>query len=305
MRLRQIEIFYHVFRAGSISGAARDLHVSQPSVSKVLRHTEDQLGYALFHRHKGRLTPTREAEELYREAEDLYGRLSTFNQSLENIRGRKGGHLRLAVLPSLSLSVGPNLVAMLRESEREMSVELTTLHSHEFAPALLEKRFDLCIGFSDVVDERIANAQVGSGSLALVSGKALGQVGEKPDLSILDGQDYISTSETGPVGEIVTSSLAERQISPREVVRAHTYHVAVSLARKEIGLAITDQFSAYSQLGSGLHRYLLDELPMFPLVASALADHPYRDLIDTTISKLAQIVNDINFGIARMQPPKP
>ena len=64
MRLRQIEIFYHVYLAGSISGAARDLNVSQPSVSKVLRHAEDQLGVELFLRNKGKLVPTAAAHEL-------------------------------------------------------------------------------------------------------------------------------------------------------------------------------------------------------------------------------------------------
>ena len=50
MRLRHIEVFYAVYRNGSVTGAAQELNVSQPSVSKVLRHAEDQLGYPLFQR---------------------------------------------------------------------------------------------------------------------------------------------------------------------------------------------------------------------------------------------------------------
>ena len=71
MRLRQIEIFYHVYRAGTISGAARILNVPQPSVSKVLNHTEDQLGIELFLRQRGRLVPTQVAHELFVEAQDV------------------------------------------------------------------------------------------------------------------------------------------------------------------------------------------------------------------------------------------
>ena len=44
MRFRQIEVFHAVYTTGSISAAARALHVSQPSVSKVLQHTQQQLG---------------------------------------------------------------------------------------------------------------------------------------------------------------------------------------------------------------------------------------------------------------------
>ena len=62
MRLRHIEIFHAIYTTGSITNAAKILHVSQPSVSKVLSHAEMQLGFKLFERVKGRLVPTEEAE---------------------------------------------------------------------------------------------------------------------------------------------------------------------------------------------------------------------------------------------------
>ena len=53
MRLRHIEIFHAIYTTGSITNAAKLLHVSQPSVSKVLSHAEYQLGFKLFERIKG------------------------------------------------------------------------------------------------------------------------------------------------------------------------------------------------------------------------------------------------------------
>ncbi|MEI8631900.1 LysR family transcriptional regulator [Vibrio sp. PP-XX7] len=48
MRLRQIEVFHAILQAGTISGAARLLHVSQPNVSRILTHAEQQLGFCLI-----------------------------------------------------------------------------------------------------------------------------------------------------------------------------------------------------------------------------------------------------------------
>ena len=45
MRLRHIEVFHAVYNCGSITGAAKLLNVSQPSISKVLAHAEQQLGF--------------------------------------------------------------------------------------------------------------------------------------------------------------------------------------------------------------------------------------------------------------------
>ena len=44
MRLRHIEVFYAVYRNGSVTGAAQELNVSQPSVSKVLRKESEESG---------------------------------------------------------------------------------------------------------------------------------------------------------------------------------------------------------------------------------------------------------------------
>lgn len=301
MRLRQIEIFYHVYRTGSISGAARELNVSQPSVSKVLRHAEDQLGFDLFRRSKGRLTATPAAHELFREAEALYKRLASFNRSLENMRERKGGHLRLGVLPSLSLSVGPELAAQLCDDDDDLSLELTTLHSDEIGEALRENRTDLCIGFAPVEQDEITSRKVGSGGFVLVANRNLTEDGTAPDLSLVNDVDFIGLKDSGPLATMVSKALADNAIVPNEIISTHTYHVALSLVRKGAGLAITDQFTAYSHLGGGLHRYPLPEIPQFEVHAAYQTDHPHSDLIDQTMEQLKSVLADLGRGIHSIQ----
>ena len=65
---RQVEVFHAIMMAGSVSGAAERLGLSQPSVSKTLQTMEYDLGYLLFDRIKGRLQPTEEARALLQEA---------------------------------------------------------------------------------------------------------------------------------------------------------------------------------------------------------------------------------------------
>lgn len=304
MRLRQIEIFYHVYRTGSISGAARDLNVSQPSVSKVLRHAEDQLGVELFLRRKGKLIPTAAAHELFAEAEDIYARLSVFNRALENIGKRRGGHLRIAVLPALSLSFAPDLIARLRAADPEMTFELTTLHSSDVSRALVEREADLCLGFDFPADDRFTVNVVGEGKVVLVSAKPIEPQGGAINAEMLQGEAFIGMHDSGPLGRAIDAELAARGIAPDEIVTAHTYHMALSLVRKRVGFAITDQFTAYSHLGSGLHRYLLPDWPRFPVTAASLASHPDLPLIEQACGQSKLVAADIESAIASMQPPK-
>ena len=303
MRLRQIEIFYHVYRAGTISGAARNLNVSQPSVSKVLKHTEDQLGIELFLRQRGRLVPTQVAHELFIEAQDVYNRLGTFSQSLQNISKRRGGHIRLGVLPSLSLSIGPEWIAHLRKDDPELTFELTTLHSAELALALSEKRVDLCLGFEEIHTDDTQGHKVGQGRMVLVSPRPLTDHPNQVDWRVIESEDFIGMRDSGPLGKLVARTLSEADVSPNEIVSAHTYHVALSLVRKQLGLTITDEFTAYSQLGAGLHRYTLTEFEPFPVYATWLQAFPNVDLIERALACAGETMREVRAGIAALQPP--
>ena len=75
MRLRHIEVFNAIMLTGSVSAAARLINITQPAVSRTLQHAEIQLGFALFQRAKGRLTPTTEALTLYPHIERLFAQL--------------------------------------------------------------------------------------------------------------------------------------------------------------------------------------------------------------------------------------
>ena len=102
MRLRQIEVFHAVYTNGSITNAAAALHVSQPSVSKVLAHAEQQIGYRLFDRVKGKLIPTPEAHQLFTHVRDVYEDVDFATSSREvddvpiaaSYRHRNKGYLR-------------------------------------------------------------------------------------------------------------------------------------------------------------------------------------------------------------------
>jgi DNA-binding transcriptional LysR family regulator len=86
MNLREIEVFHAVYLSGSITVAAQILRVSQSSVSKTLRHTEDGLRFALFRRCKGRLVPTEEAHQLFREADEVYQRVGSLKLAVKGYR---------------------------------------------------------------------------------------------------------------------------------------------------------------------------------------------------------------------------
>ena len=101
MRLRHIEVFNAVMLTGSVSAAARLINVTQPAVSRILAHAELQLGFALFHRLKGKLVPTTEAQTLYPHIERLFNQLKNWRRIATRYDKTKESYLGFVNLVSV------------------------------------------------------------------------------------------------------------------------------------------------------------------------------------------------------------
>jgi DNA-binding transcriptional LysR family regulator len=102
MNLRQLEVFQAVMHTGSVTAAANHLNVSQPTVSIILRHSEEQIGFPLFQRIGNRLHPTPEARKLFPDVDAIFSRVKHFTQEAKNIRDGRSGLLQVAGTPAMS-----------------------------------------------------------------------------------------------------------------------------------------------------------------------------------------------------------
>lgn len=145
MRIKHIEVFNAIMLTGSVSGAARLLHVSQPAVTQVLQHAELQLGYALFERQANRLVPTREAKALHPEVTRLMSQLEVVRRMSKALAQGESESLRVLIVPSLAVSLLPDALRVFRERYPETAVTIRTMHSTEVAQAVALQEGDIGI----------------------------------------------------------------------------------------------------------------------------------------------------------------
>lgn len=136
MRLRHIEVFYAVYSSGSVTRAAEILNVSQPSLSKVLAHAEQQLGYQLFERARGKLIPTPEAEQLFVLVSDVNDSVGRLRRAAEHLRLVEKGSIRIAATPAFGIDFLPWSIASYHEEHSDLIFSIETLPHEELAMAL-------------------------------------------------------------------------------------------------------------------------------------------------------------------------
>ncbi len=100
MELRVLRYFIEVAREGSITGAARALHISPPTLSKQLKELESELGCKLFVRGNYNVRLTEEGILLRKRAEDILDMADKTIGEFQSLNDLTGGDVRIGCAES-------------------------------------------------------------------------------------------------------------------------------------------------------------------------------------------------------------
>jgi DNA-binding transcriptional LysR family regulator len=85
--IRAMQVFVRSLELGSLTAAAREFHMTQPSASKLLAQLEDRLGARLLERSTRGLAPTEQGQRFHADAKAL---LEQFDAAVNRVRGMNG-----------------------------------------------------------------------------------------------------------------------------------------------------------------------------------------------------------------------
>ncbi|MEB0042586.1 MULTISPECIES: LysR substrate-binding domain-containing protein [unclassified Pseudomonas] len=293
MRLRHIEIFQAIRQAGSISGAAQLLHVSQPSVTKVLQHAEAQLGFALFQRIKGKLVITPEALALEREVSKVTVSLDGVRRLAESLRREPGQTLRIGATPTLASSLLPALIGEWCRRFPDTSCELASLHSHELVQNLFMREIDVALTFQHPEHPGLEVRPVAQSFLVVLAPKDYWpspEIDRPLMIDALADAPLIGLSHTDPLFAQLDLYLAGINPPPRTAIRVQTYSLARALVESGAGLAIVDPFTALE--GSPERKTIRKLVPPLPVTLYMMtrANEPNPHILESLNTLLKQQV---------------
>ena len=122
--IRTLEAFREIILRGSATAAAQSLGSSQPAVSRLLGQLEEQLGFPLFHRSKGRLLPTSQALLLFDEVDLALQGLERVSALARDIHDTNAGHLRVVAPPSFAEGPLVKLVASFLKLHPKININI-------------------------------------------------------------------------------------------------------------------------------------------------------------------------------------
>lgn len=250
--LRQVEAFKAVIDTSSVTGAANLLHVSQPSLSRLLKTLEGSLGFSLFERRKGRLVATPEALLLYEEVQKYFRSLQTLAQTAVDIRSLSRGHLRLASFAALSIAVTPRTIKRFCRLNPDMRVSITTGQSRQVVDLVAARFADLGIADPMAVSDSVRVEKrwqfpcvcVVPDGHRLTERERIGIEDLSGETIIGLGREFLSRYRQGAA---LYDSLA-----PSMHIQVQQSIAACALVAEKAGIAIVDPFTARQWQPMGL-----------------------------------------------------
>jgi DNA-binding transcriptional LysR family regulator len=301
-----LRTFARIVERGSMTAAARDLGVSQPAVSKLLRGLEAHLGVRLLERNARALRPTAQGLLLYKSC----GRaLATIDAAIEGVRNNVGaidGHLRLHGPVCISERHLYKIVMDFQDIYPNVSIELII----ENQPVdLIRANVDVALRMGPPTDQSLIVRRIGSSRRVLVaSPEYLARQGYAPSVASLADHDIIVTdaslSARGTLPLCHGEAIEEIVVHP--ILKTNNAQVLVAALKAGRGIGTAQVLLVSDELSDGrlarvLPQYEIESSELFLTYPSAKYLRPLvRAFIDFAAPAL-QRINGIVEGGRRLQ----
>lgn len=293
--LRQIEAFKAIVETASVTAAASNMHVSQPSVSRLLRSLEESIGFALFERRKGRLVATPEAMLLYDEIQKYFRNLQKLAHTAADIRALAHGQLRLGSFIALSIAITPAVIKEFNRAHPQIHISCTTAQSRQIVDLIASRFADLGIvdpiAVTDAV--RIERRWQFRCVCAIPTGHSLAE-SDGISVSQLAGENVIGL-EREFLSRYVPGARLYEALASQLRIQVHQSIAACALVAEGVGVAIVDPFTAMHCAPRGITvRPLEATIPFEMCIISSpeaplsVAAQEFLELFDEEMDKTCQ-----------------
>lgn len=272
IRLRAMRTFQAILQLGSVTAGARVLGLTQPAASRMLAQLEQDLGFELFYRDRGRLIPTQDGLLLYEEVERALDNVDRVQELARDISDFRVGQLRLVAPPSFLEAVLPDVIADFLERYPRVHLSIDS-HGVETAKSMIASRA-VDAGFvklplnRDDLDSR--TVLVSKTACVL---RADHPLAELPEIMAQDLKNtpLVMLGQGRRFRSQVEAAFAEAGVIPRICVETHTVASSCALAARGVGVAIVNErlAQAYVRDQTVLRRFNPDILHEYAFVVSS------------------------------------
>lgn len=240
-----LRAFLETADAGTLSRAASQLGLSQPSLSTQIQRLEQQLGVALFQRHGRGVTLTGAGQALYPRARQILEELRAAEEAVRREGAGGGGLLQVGAIPTIAPYVLPGALRRFRGQHATTRVDLREDYSAVLARLLLDGSLDVVIAALPYPFDHLDTEPLGSDALvvAVPASHPAARAG-RITLAQLHDAPAVTLDPAHCLGEQVAGFCSSRQVMPSVVCRSAQLATVLELVGADVGVSIVPAMAA-------------------------------------------------------------
>ncbi len=254
---RAVATFWKVCETGSISGAARSLNLSQPSVSNTIALLEQRLGVTLFARSRSGIVLTREGEALRDRAEAMVRLLETAATEVDHAARNIAGPLRIGGTPGALVSLLPQAVAKLELSVGPFALSVVERPDSQLGDLLRKGAIDLAFLTTEIEEcpPDLKEVTVSRDSFALIVGRRHDDLGERLSLRDVAAMPWVLPEAQGAFRRQVDALFLAAGVQvPQNVIRCDSLLTTKAIVRHSDRVTVLPRTVASAELSIGVLR---------------------------------------------------
>ncbi len=249
--IRHLRIIDAIARAGTLTEAAKRVHLSQPAVSRALAEIETRLGFPLFYREPRGMEPTPECERLLPTAETILDMIAEVERDMARMREGVEAVFRLTTECYTCYHWLPAALARFGEAYPQVEVRVTTEATSRPLQALAEETVDLAIVHRRSDDAAITYVPLFEDEVVAVMAPDH-PLAAKEILRAEDFADEILFLHSDPDRtELLTDVLEPAGVRPCRVTTLQLTEAVLGVVAAGLGLSAVATWVAEPQVRSG------------------------------------------------------
>lgn len=299
MDLREQEYVVALAKHQSITRAAEELYITQPTLSIFLNRLEERMGVPLFDRVGKRLVPTCAGELYVRSAREMLAIQNEFRGELSDMIKGYAGQLRLGLHLRRSRYLLPKVLTEFESSHPQVEVTVTETSSRDMEQQLLDGDLDLILTNRFFQRDKLETLPIYNDHLvmalpadhpACAQARALsGHSYPWLDLKLLADERFILQTPEQSVRIFTDAAFSYAGISPKRSFIIENMETAVQMAAEGYGAAFNyESYVKYFQYEKPVRFFLVGFADFTVPIAVAYRKGGYLPEFATTFIKLLQ-----------------
>ena len=265
MEIRQLEYFRAVCGLNSISKAAEQLHVAQPSVSIAIQKLEEELGVMLFDRTQRQISLTEEGKIFSQRVSDILLQIGDSVNEIKDLRFCQSGTIKIGIPPMIGVFLFPHIFARFRKRYPDIKLIAVEAGSLSIQKLLEDGNIDVGIitqnsSCSALDVQPITSVQI---RVCLPQDHSLSGLASIP-FAKLEGEPFILFKEDTYSREIIVKECRKHNFKPDIVFVSSQIDTIISLV--ELGVGISFLFDVIAKKHSAINCLPLEESLTAPIV---------------------------------------